>query len=173
MLRFRIVWFLGCQSTILAQNSSHRVHQRVGSLATEVSEVVQVKGPDHPSPQSHLFDIVALLLNHGGVIEANPLVSFVSVRTHPRRSDVVLHHGVSLLDQSADLVVREEALGPGGHALVASAPGGSVQLVVLHLVEGEGLAIQRHPHHQLLPGGPGLDPIVHGEVLNTTIVMMS
>ena len=82
-----------------------------------------------------------------------------------------LHHGPARLEMSTDLVVGEEALGPGGDPGGASVPGSSVQAVVLGVGEGEALPVQRHPHHQLLLGGPGLDPVVHGEVLKINIRM--
>ena len=76
-----------------------------------------------------------------------------------------LHHGPARLEVPAHLVVGEEALGPGGDPGGASVPGSSVQAVVLGVGEGEALAVQGHPHHQLGLGGTGLHPVVHGVVL--------
>ena len=66
-------------------------------------------------------------------------------------------------------MVGEEPLGSGRHPGLSATLSWSVQAVLLHLGQGEGLSVQGHPHHQLLLRGPGLDPVVHGEVLKREV----
>ena len=78
--------FLGGTEDIL-----HGVHQRVGSLAAQVPEVVQVEGPDHAAPEALIPDVVTLAGDRGLVVKAHPLVAVVGVGAHPRRVGVILN----------------------------------------------------------------------------------
>ena len=84
---------------------------------------------------------MGLVPDHVDVIEGHPLVPLVGVGPHAA-GGVVDHLPALVVDLVADLVVGEEAPGPGELPGVP-ALGRGVQPVLGRLVQGEGLAVQR------------------------------
>ena len=65
-------------------------------------EIVQIKSPDHGTSVALVDDMLGLLPDDVGVVEADPLVALVGVGAHGPGG--ALHHGpAALFDKLADL----------------------------------------------------------------------
>merc|ERR1719309_1040146 len=84
----------GVRMRARSEDAVDGAEKRVRLAATPVVEVIQVEGPDHGTTQTHRFDVLRLLPDHGDVIVADPLVPFVSIGSHGPLW--MLHHCVAL-----------------------------------------------------------------------------
>jgi hypothetical protein len=69
----------GCR--IVSQNSVDGFKQRISLASALVAEVVQIQGPDHSSANFHCFGNFRLFANHVDVVERDPLIATISVRS--------------------------------------------------------------------------------------------
>lgn len=63
------------------------------------------------------------------------------------------------------LIVGQEASRPGEWPGCSSRACRGIEAVDERIIEGEGLSIEWHPHHQLVLGGTLLQPVPDGKVL--------
>lgn len=74
-------------------------------------------------------------------------------------------HLSSPFSTNPHLIIGQEASRPRELSRLPSAPRRGVQAGVRGVVDGEGLAVQRHSEDQLVLGGALLDPVADGVVL--------
>ena len=129
-----------------------RLNERVGSFAADSPEIIVIDGPKHDTAELLLGYIEGFLHGDVHVVKSNPLVSFVSVRSHDAR---VLSDQVPSLFQHllADLVVSQVTILLGALTLLPRPNCRARDLMGIWVGKSVAASVCRDPQNELVSTG--------------------